>query len=153
MAVFHEALYGTVNVVSGLQPDGVVLVNTPRDFDEVRADLKLEYGTIAVVDAMGIAVEEQTKVNTSMLGAMFRICDFLDPEAMRKVIRRTFEKKYPHLVEPNIRTFDRGYNEVKFKTYEVPEGTVTSPSSARNPCSAMRPRPPAASFWLRATVC
>lgn len=127
VAVFHEALYGTVNVVSGLQPDGVVLVNTPRDFDEVRADLKLEYGTIAVVDAMGIAVEEQTKVNTSMLGAMFRICDFLDPEAMRKVIRRTFEKKYPHLVEPNIRTFDRGYNEVKFKTYEVPEGTVTAP--------------------------
>lgn len=127
VAVFHEALYKTVNVVSGLHPDGVVLVNTSRDFDEVRADLGLEYGTIAVVDAMGIAVEEQTKVNTSMLGAMFRICGFLDPEAMRKVIRRTFEKKYPHLVEPNIRTFDRGYNEVKFKTYEVPAGTVASP--------------------------
>ncbi|SET26431.1 2-oxoacid:acceptor oxidoreductase family protein [Paenibacillus sp. NFR01] len=127
VAVFHEALYKTVNVVSGLHPDGVVLVNTSRDFDEVRADLGLEYGTIAVVDAMGIAVEEQTKVNTSMLGAMFRICGFLDPEAMRKVIRRTFEKKYPHLVEPNIRTFDRGYNEVKFKAYEVPAGTVASP--------------------------
>ncbi|OKP79444.1 ferredoxin [Paenibacillus helianthi] len=127
VAVFHEALYKTVNVVSGLQPDGVVLVNTSRGFDEVRADLKLEYGTVALVDAMGIAVEEQTKVNTSMLGAMFRICDFLDPEAMRKVIRRTFEKKYPHLVEPNIRTFDRGYNEVKFKTYEVPAGTQAVP--------------------------
>ncbi|WP_379155098.1 2-oxoacid:acceptor oxidoreductase family protein [Paenibacillus sp. sgz5001063] len=127
VAVFHEALYKTVNVVSGMQPDGVVLVNTSRDFDEVRASLKLEYGTIALVDAMGIAVEEKTKVNTSMLGAMFRICDFLDPEAMRKVIRRTFENKYPHLVEPNIRTFDRGYNEVKFKTYEVPEGTEAKP--------------------------
>lgn len=127
VAVFHEALYKTVNVVSGMQPDGVALVNTTRDFDEVRASLKLEYGTIALVDAMGIAVEEKTKVNTSMLGAMFRICDFLDPEAMRTVIRRTFEKKYPHLVEPNIRTFDRGYNEVKFKTYEVPEGTQAKP--------------------------
>ncbi|WP_379127510.1 2-oxoacid:acceptor oxidoreductase family protein [Paenibacillus sp. sgz500958] len=127
IAVFHEALYKTVNVASGMQPDGVVLVNTTRDFDEVREDLKLEFGTIALVDAMGIAVEEKTKVNTSMLGAMFRICDFLDPEAMRTVIRRTFEKKYPHLVEPNIRTFDRGYNEVKFKTYDVPEGTVAKP--------------------------
>ncbi|WP_019912902.1 2-oxoacid:acceptor oxidoreductase family protein [Paenibacillus sp. HW567] len=127
VAVFHEALYKTVNVVSGMQPDGVVLVNTTRDFDDVRADLKLEYGTVALVDAMGIAVEEKTKVNTSMLGAMFRICGFLDPEAMRKVIRRTFEKKYPHLVEPNIRTFDRGYNEVKFKTYEVPAGTEAAP--------------------------
>src|SRR5690606_9577380 len=43
-----------------------------------------------------------------------RICDFLDPESMRDVIRKTFEKKVPHLVEPNIRTFNRGYEEVRF---------------------------------------
>ena len=52
-----------------------------------------------------------------MLGAIFRIFDFLDADSMRDTIRRTFEKKYPHLVEPNIRTFDRGYNEVEFKTF------------------------------------
>lgn len=118
VGVFHEALYKVVNVVSGLRSDGVVLVNTTRDFEEVRKDLKMEYGTLAIVDAMGIAVEEKTKVNTSMLGALYRICDFLDPEAMKAVIRRTFEKKYPHLVEPNIRTFERGYNAVKFMTIE-----------------------------------
>ncbi|WP_310828607.1 2-oxoacid:acceptor oxidoreductase family protein [Paenibacillus pedocola] len=127
IAVFHEALYKIVNVASGLQPDGVVLVNTTRDFDEVRSSLKIESGTIALIDAMGIAVEERTKINTAMLGAMFRICDFLDPEAMRTVIRRTFEKKYPQLVEPNLRTFDRGYNEVQFKTYDVPEGSQIKP--------------------------
>lgn len=122
IGVFHEALYKTVNVVSGLTPDGIALVNSTREFDEVRKDLQLEYGTLAIVDALTIAVEEKTKVNTAMLGALFRICDFLDPDSMRKVIRKTFEKKYPHLVEPNIRTFDRGYNEVEFKTYETPEG-------------------------------
>lgn len=122
VGVFHEALYKTVDVVSGLNPDGVVLVNTTRDFDEVKNDLNLEYGTLAIVDALGIAVEEKIKVNTAMLGALFRIIEFLDPEIMRNVIRKTFEKKYPHLVESNIRTFDRGYNEVQFKKYEVPEG-------------------------------
>jgi pyruvate ferredoxin oxidoreductase gamma subunit len=122
VGVFHEALYKTIDVVSGLNADGIVLVNTTREFDEVKKDLKLEYGTLAIVDALTIAVEEKTKVNTAMLGALYRICDFLDPEEMRKVIRKTFEKKYPHFVEPNIRTFDRGYNEVQFKTYEVPEG-------------------------------
>ena len=122
VGVFHEALYKTVNVVSGLTLDGIVLVNTTRDFDDVKTDLQLEYGTFAIVDALTIAVEEKTKVNTAMLGALYRICDFLDPESMRDVIRKTFEKKYPHFVEPNIRTFDRGYNEVQFKTYEVPEG-------------------------------
>lgn len=121
VGVFHEALYKTINVVSGLNADGIVLVNSSRDFDDVKKDLKLEYGTLAIVDALTIAVEEKTKVNTAMLGALFRICDFLDPDAMRKVIRKTFEKKYPHFVEPNLRTFDRGYNEVVFKTYHVPE--------------------------------
>jgi pyruvate ferredoxin oxidoreductase gamma subunit len=120
VGVFHEALYRTVNVVSGLNADGIVLVNTAREFDEVKTDLQLEYGTLAIVDALSIAVEEKTKVNTAMLGALYRICDFLDPESMRDVIRKTFTKKYPHLVEPNIRTFDRGYNEVQFKTYDVP---------------------------------
>ncbi len=43
---------------------------------------------------------------------------------MRIVIRRTFEKKYPHLVEPNIRTFDRGYNEVTFKKIETPRSAT-----------------------------
>ncbi|WP_391558362.1 2-oxoacid:acceptor oxidoreductase family protein [Robertmurraya sp.] len=121
IGVFHEALYKMVDVVSGLTGDGIVLVNSTRDFDDVKTDLKLNYGTLAIVDALGIAVEEKTKVNTAMLGALFRICRFLNPESMRNVIRKTFEKKYPHLVEPNIRTFDRGYNEVQFKTYEVPE--------------------------------
>lgn len=120
VGVFHEALYKTVDVVSGLTPEGIVLINSTRDFENVKVDLKIKYGTLAIVDALGIAVEEKTKVNTAMLGALFRICDFLDPEVMRSVIRKTFEKKYPHLVEPNIRTFDRGYQEVKFKTYETP---------------------------------
>lgn len=120
IGVFHEALYKTVDVVSGLSADGIVLVNSTRGFDDIKTDLKLEYGTLAIVDALGIAVEEKTKVNTAMLGALFRICDFLNPDDMRNVIRKTFEKKYPHFVEPNIRTFDRGYNEVQFKTYETP---------------------------------
>jgi pyruvate ferredoxin oxidoreductase gamma subunit len=121
VGVFHEALYKTIDVVSGLTPEGIVLVNSTRDFNDVKTDLKLEYGTLAIVDALGISVEEKTKVNTAMLGAMFKICDFLNPDDMRNVIRKTFEKKYPNLVEPNIRTFDRGYNEVQFKTIETPE--------------------------------
>lgn len=116
IGVFHEALYKSVDVVSGLRPGGIVLVNSVREFDAVAKDLRMTRGTLAIVDALKIAVEEKTKVNTAMLGALFRICGFLDPESMRSVIRKTFEKKLPHLVEPNLRTFDRGYNEVKFLT-------------------------------------
>jgi pyruvate ferredoxin oxidoreductase gamma subunit len=61
-------------------------------------------------------------VNMAMLGAMFRLCDFLDPDVMRGVIRKSLEKKYPLAVAPALRTFDRGYNEVVFQTYALPEG-------------------------------
>ncbi|AKS38474.1 ferredoxin [Anoxybacillus gonensis] len=122
IGVFHEALYKMVDVVSGLRPDGVVLVNSVRSAEHIRRDLRLSYGTLAIVDALGIAVEEKTKVNTAMLGALFRICHFLDPEKMKQVIRKTFEKKYPHLVEANIRTFERGYEEVRF--YESEDASL-----------------------------
>ncbi len=127
VGVFHEALYKTVDVIRGLPVDGIVLINTARDFETVREELKLSYGTLAIVDAMEIAVEEKTKINTAMLGALFRICDFLDPDAMRQVIRKTFEKKYPHLVESNLRTFNRGYNEVRFETSDIAQGVQEAP--------------------------
>ncbi|MCF6093500.1 2-oxoacid:acceptor oxidoreductase family protein [Microaerobacter geothermalis] len=122
VGVFHEALFRTIDVASGLYLDGVMLVNTTKNPDRIKEQLHLESGTVAVVDALSIAVEEKTRVNTAMLGALFRVCDFLDPESMKNVIRATFEEKYPHLVEANIRTFDRGYHEVQFKTYDAPEG-------------------------------
>ena len=133
IGIFHEALYKMVDVVSGLQPDGIVLVNSIRNFDEIKEDLNLSYGTLAIVDALGIAVEENTKVNTAMLGALFRICDFLDADSMKNVIRRTFERKYPHLVEPNIRTFERGYNEVQFKEYQIPEDAAAKSFTKPSP--------------------
>ncbi|CAM3681672.1 2-oxoacid:acceptor oxidoreductase family protein [Mesobacillus zeae] len=117
VGVFHEALYKTVDVASGLGPQGILLVNSTRSFESIKKDLQFKYGTLAVVDALGIAVEEKTKVNTAMLGALYRICTFLDPEAMKDVIRKTFEKKYPHFVAPNIATFEKGYDQVRFQTY------------------------------------
>jgi pyruvate ferredoxin oxidoreductase gamma subunit len=127
VGIFHEALFKTLNCTSGIYPDSIVLVNSAASPDQLKDRMKLEGGTVAVVDAIEIALQEETRVNTAMLGALFRVCDFLDPESMRNVIRKTFEKRYPHMVEPNIRTFDRGYNEVTFKTYEMSEDAKGKP--------------------------
>ncbi len=124
VVVFHEALFKTIDVASGLYPNGVILVNTQKSPDEIRELLDLKSGTVAVVDALSISVEEKTRVNTALLGALLKMMDFLDPAAMKKVIEDTFGVRYPHLVESNIRTFDRGYNEVEFKTYEDDSGAT-----------------------------
>jgi pyruvate ferredoxin oxidoreductase gamma subunit len=122
VGVFHESLSKTVNVISGIYEDSTVLVNSTKTPDELKEKMKLKGGTIAVIDAIGISLEEKNRVNMAMLGALFRLCDFLDPEVMRGVIRKSLEKKYPQAVAPALRTFDRGYDEVQFQTYALPEG-------------------------------
>jgi pyruvate ferredoxin oxidoreductase gamma subunit len=122
VGIFHENLSRTINVISGIYEDSVVLVNSAKTPDELKEKLKLKAGTLAVIDATGIALEEKNRVNMAMLGALFRLCDFLDPEHMKGVIRKSLEKKYPLAVEPALRTFERGYNEVKFKTFGLPAG-------------------------------
>lgn len=122
VGIFHESLYKTVHVTSGIYEDSLVLVNSAKTPEELKEKLKLSGGTIAVVDAIGIALEEKNRVNMAMLGALFRLCDFLDAEHMKGVIRRSLEKKYPGTVQPALNTFQRGYDEVKFQSFSLPEG-------------------------------
>jgi pyruvate ferredoxin oxidoreductase gamma subunit len=133
VGIFHDALFKTIDCTSGIYPDSTILVNSQKSPEELKNQMKIAGGTIAIIDATGIALDEQTKANTAMLGALYRILDFLDPESMKQTIRRTFEKKYPHLVEPNIRTFDRGFNEVEFKTFLPEEGVELIPFSRPEP--------------------
>lgn len=122
VGIFHESLSKTVNVISGIYEDSLVLVNSTKTPEQLKEKMKLLGGTIAVVDATGISLEEKNRTNMAMLGALFRLCDFLDPEAMKTVIRKSLEKKYPQAVGPALKTFERGYNEVTFTTYTLPEG-------------------------------
>jgi pyruvate ferredoxin oxidoreductase gamma subunit len=122
VGIFHEALSKTINVSSGIYEDSIVLVNSAHSTEELKDKLKMVGGIIAVVDATGISLEEQNRANMAMLGGLFRLCEFLDPQIMRDVIRKSLEKKYPQAVDPALRTFDRGYNEVKFQTIVLPEG-------------------------------
>lgn len=115
VAVFQEGLLKTEPVTMGLRPGGVFLVNSTHPPREIRLRLGLEGVAVATVDALGIAVEEKTRVNTAMLGAVARVTGFLDPEEIKETIRATFQRKYPHLVEANLRTFDRGYNELRLE--------------------------------------
>lgn len=122
VGVFHESLAKTVNVISGIYEDSLVLVNSTKTPEQLKEKFKMKGGTIAVIDAIGIALEENNRVNMALMGSLFRLLDFLDPQIMRDIIRRSLEKKYPQAVEPALRTFERGYEEVKFHTFALPEG-------------------------------
>jgi pyruvate ferredoxin oxidoreductase gamma subunit len=117
VAVFHEALLSSQPVTTGLPSTGTLIVNTCSTPDAVRDVLGMKDGTIAVLDALGIAVEEGARPNMAMLGAVVRACPFIDPGAVRETMRDAFARRYPHLVDANTATFDRGYAELRRQTY------------------------------------
>jgi pyruvate ferredoxin oxidoreductase gamma subunit len=108
VAVFLDNLLTDPAILSGLRPGGVVIVNTTRTPDEIRAALGHEHDTIACLDANSIALEEKSRVNTAMQGALAALIPFLDVAAVREVLAATFERKHPSIIEANLRTFDRG---------------------------------------------
>ncbi len=118
LAVFHECLLKLEGIASGLLPDEMVVVNSYRAMEDVREMLRLPSGTLGVVDALNISLEEKTRINTAILGAIVRTSGWIMPDAVRDAIARGFQSKHPSLVEANLRTFDRGYNEVRLRTFK-----------------------------------
>lgn len=76
VGIFHDALFKTIDCTSGIYPDSTILVNSQKSPEELKSQMKIAGGTIAIIDATGIALDEQTKANTAMLGALYRILDF-----------------------------------------------------------------------------
>ena len=119
VAVFHGALIGREKVTAGLRSDGIIIVNSVASPGEMKECLGLPGGTIGVVDALGIAVAENSRPNMAMLGAVTRAADFIDPDAVKASIRETFGRHYPHLLEANMQAFQRGYDELRLETFPL----------------------------------
>jgi len=115
LAIFHQCLLKTEGVTAGLFPDSIVLVNSTDPIDQVRYRARLVSGTLGVVDATGIAVEFNTRINAAMLGAVCRVAGFIDAAAVKDAIAGSFQSKYPKLVDANLKTFDRAYEKVQVK--------------------------------------
>jgi len=133
VAVFHEALVHSFDVAAGLSATGTLIMNTRKPPDAIREMLGLRSGTVAVLDALGIALEEKTRVNTAMLGAVARVCPFIGVEAVKDTIRHSFSTRYAHLVEANLRTFDRGYAELTSTTWPAAPGETGRPARRTAP--------------------
>lgn len=117
LVIFHPNLVGAEPVMNGVRPGSRVIFNGRMSPKEARDLLKFPGGLLGCVDAIQIAIDEKVKMNTVILGAICRISGFLKVEVLKGMIRETFEKKYPHLVEPNLKAFDRGYQEIAIEEF------------------------------------
>ncbi len=123
VAVFLDSLLNDPAILSGLRSGGILIVNTTKSPEEIREQLDFHHDTLACLDATNIALEEKTRVNTAMQGALAAMIPFLYVAAVREVLATTFERKHASIIETNLRTFDRGASEVRVDRRDpAPEG-------------------------------
>lgn len=111
LVIFHEGMAKSNPITQGIGINSTVVISTSKSPAEARDYLKLQGGTVHCIDSMKIAVEEKTRVNTALLGAICKASGFIDPVAIKKMISQNLGKKYAFLIDANLKTFDRGYQE------------------------------------------
>lgn len=116
VVVLDPSLLGVVDVTSGLDGNGVLLVNTSMDPAGVRAKTHYQEGTVYTLDATRIALDTIGKniTNTPMLGALLRATEVVERDSVVVTFREKLGAKLKgKAVEANIEAFHRGYSEAK----------------------------------------
>ena len=70
-------------------------------------------GTLICIDALQIAIEEKTRVNMVMLGAIAKASGFIPLEALEETITESIGEKYPAALSGNLAGLRRGYQEAR----------------------------------------
>lgn len=118
LGIFHIGLAGKEGLMAGVSENTSVVVNTEKDFDQVRDILKMYGGKLYLIDALKIAIETKSRVNMVMLGAICKASEFIPLEKMEEAIKDTIGKKYPKALDSNLKALRRGYEEVTFKEFK-----------------------------------
>lgn len=118
VAVVDETLLESVDVTAGLKPEGAVIVNTSKDPDEIRGELKGYKGRVCTIDARKISLLTLGAYfpNTPMLAAVVAVSGCVDKEQfltdMEESFRHKFEKK-PQVIEGNLKCLSLSMDSVK----------------------------------------
>lgn len=118
VVVVDESLLSGVNVTDGLDPNGAIVINTPRSPEEVRPLLRGYAGGVYTIDARTISQEclGGNFPNTPMLAAIVKVSGVLEPERFIADMEASFKHKFatkPHVVKGNLDCLVRSMEEVR----------------------------------------
>lgn len=108
VVVLDLTLMSIIDVASGLKDKGIVIVNTKKSAEQIRAVSGIT-GKLVTVDAVKIAREELgiPIVNTTMVGALIKATNVIKLESMREPLEKRFER----LAGRNFKAMERAYKE------------------------------------------
>ena len=121
MVLFHSALSKTQPVTAGVDENCTVVVNTDMEPEDIREELKLYAGNICCVNALELAFQSKSRVNMVILGAIAKASGFIPIDAVKELVSDTLGKKYPAMLENNLKGIELGYNNVVSKYFQ-PDG-------------------------------
>jgi 2-oxoacid:acceptor oxidoreductase gamma subunit (pyruvate/2-ketoisovalerate family) len=110
--VMDPTLLATVPVTDGLGEKGILIVNTPKEPNKIKEELKMSKGTVWTVPATDIAMRILGRfiTNTAMLGAVARAIEIVKMESIEKAVKARFPGP---LAEKNIGVIKEAYKEAK----------------------------------------
>lgn len=108
LVVFHAALMRNPATLAGLRADGTLILNAPPGPLPAGLDALPRGVRLIRIDALGIAVQEQSRPNAVLLGTLCAALPFLDATVVREALSEEFAGKHPEAVAANERAFRRG---------------------------------------------
>ena len=112
VVVLDPTLLKTVPVTSGVNENGVIIINSADDPAEVRKTLKTEKGTLWTIPATQIAIKilGMPITNTAMLGTVARATNLVSLNSIEITLKERFR---PDLAEKNFAVIKQAYSEAK----------------------------------------
>ena len=102
----------SINVASGLNNNGILMINTEKSKEEIQKEVLDFDGSIYIIPATKISLEQmgQNKPNTAMLGALCRLTNLIDIETMKEIVKGKFENKIgAENTKANLKALEIGY--------------------------------------------
>ena len=117
VVVVDDTLIGSVDVTKGLKESGAILINTNKNIETLKKDLKGYKGKIYTINASKISLEclKANFPNTAMLSAIIKITEIMTKDELLKDMEESFKHKFarkPEIIAPNMEAIKRAYDEV-----------------------------------------
>ena len=118
VVVVDESLLSTEDVTAGLNPEGAIVINSPRSPQELRPLLGGYTGNVYTIDARKISEEHLggNFPNTPMLSAIVKVSQVLEPEQFVADMEASFRHKFatkPQVIEGNMNCLTQSMKEVR----------------------------------------
>ena len=118
VVVVDETLLRAVDVTAGLDPQGAIVINSPRAPEELRPLLRGYSGKVCTLDARRISEQYLGRYfpNTPMLAAIVKVSGVLEPDRFIADMEASFRHKFaskPQVIEGNMKCLTESMKEVR----------------------------------------